>query len=96
MFMEKRFATGAAHAEPKHAFSFAKAAQGRALKGQNGGALVGEVRSSLLNFSGTGESRWNRLQLRCGIASDQTHTTPVNAWTKPIGVASGEGEGRGG
>jgi hypothetical protein len=34
--------------------------------------------------------------LRCGIASDQTHTTPVNAWTKPIGVASGEGEGRGG
>jgi hypothetical protein len=44
---------------------------------------------------GSGEGRENRPQLRCGNVSIQTHTLRTNAGAKPIGVASGEGEGRG-
>lgn len=44
---------------------------------------------------GSGEGRENRPQLRCGIASNQTHILQTKAGAKPFGVTADEGEGRG-
>ena len=60
------------------------------------GRTVADGSLFFLNFCpGSGEGRENRPQLRCGNVSNQTHTLRTNAGAKPIGVASGEGEGGG-
>ncbi len=47
-------------------------------------------------FSEIGEGRENRPQLRCGIASNQTHTArPNRAGKANRDSLPGEGEGRG-
>jgi hypothetical protein len=43
----------------------------------------------LFTIRGSGESRENRLQLRCGIASNPDSHHAADAWAKPIGRFGG-------